>query len=821
MPAETTPPTVLKFGGTSLEDVAAFERVLGIVRAHGGARPVLVVSAMSRVTDALLQAVEEGAVRDLEPHFERHRDVARRLASGEAGRGFLDEVESARAGVSELVARAAREPDARARLRDEVVSHGERLSASLLAAVLRSAGLPGRYVDVRRCIMTDETYGRATPDVPETERRTRAELLPLLERGELPVAGGYIGASPGGATTTLGRGGSDYTAALVGAALGAREIQIWTDVSGVLTADPRVVRGARTIPSLSYAEAAELAYFGAKVLHPKTTQPAMDRGIPLRICNSRAPDDAGTLVTGAADVWPGTVKAIAHKSGITIVQITSARMLGAYGFLRALFAVFDRHAVPVDVVATSEVSVSLTVEDTAALPAVVAELEALGEVQVQRRRAVICVVGEGLRTTPGIAARVFETIRDINVSLISQGASRVNLTFVVDDEHVEGAVARLHAALLERAEPGPGILARTPIRRAPGRESAVDPVELARRLIDIPSVSGEEEAMARFLTPYLEGLGYRVQLLEAPPGRPGLVATTGGEAPPRLVFSTHLDTVPPHFASGEDEEYVYGRGACDAKGILAAQVAAAERLRAEGWSELGLLFVVDEERGSIGARVANAHPLARECRWLIDGEPTENKLAVGCKGSLRVALRAEGTGGHSAYPERGRSAIHTLLDVLADVRDVAWPRDEYFGETTCNVGVITGGTSANVIAPDARADLHIRLVTDQAPVRDLLERAVGARARIEYLSFTPPVRLTAVAGFEQCVVGYTTDVPHLSNWGRPLLLGPGSIHDAHTARERIAKAELERGVELYVRLARTLLAEPAAARRGETAGDRL
>src|SRR5437667_426586 len=706
-PSDLATPTVLKFGGTSVEDAAACARVAGIVRAHGGSRPVVVVSALAGVTDALLGCVREGALRAFDTHLERHREIAQRLLGPEARGAFLGELERA--------------------------------------------------------------------------------------RGEL--------------------------AALVEAALGAGEMQIWTDVSGVQTADPRVVRGARTIPSLSYAEAAELAYFGAKVLHPKTIQPAKDRGIPVRICNSRAPDDAGTLVSGAADVWPGTVKSIAHKSGITVVQISSARMLGAYGFLRALFEVFDRHELPVDVVATSEVSVSLTVDDDARLPAVVAELQALGDVQVQRRRAIICVVGEGLRTTPGIAARVFETIRDINVSLISQGASRVNLTFIVDEEHVAEAVVRLHTALLERAEPGPGVLARAPIRRAAGRrEGTVDPVELARRLIDIPSVSGEEEAVARFLASHLERLGYRVELLEAPPGRPGLVATTG--APPRLVFSTHLDTVPPHFASGEDEEYVYGRGACDAKGILAAQLAAAERLRAEGRNDLGLLFVVDEERGSVGARVANAHPVARECRWLIDGEPTENKLAVGCKGSLRVTLRGEGTGGHSAYPERGRSAIHVLLDALDDVRAVAWPKDDYFGDTTCNIGVIVGGTQANVIAPDARADLHIRLVTDQGPVRELLERAVGSRARIEYLSFTPPVRLTAVPDFEQCVVGYTTDVPHLSNWGTPLLLGPGSIHDAHTARERIAKAELERGVELYVRLGRALLAEPAPARRGKTAGAR-
>jgi len=818
-PSDLATPTVLKFGGTSVEDAAACARVAGIVRAHGGPRPVVVVSALAGVTDALLGCVREGALRAFDTHLERHREIAQRLLGPEARGAFLSELERARGELAALVERIGREPALRARLEDEIVSYGERLSAPLVAAVLATAGLRARHVDARRCIVTDETPGRATPDPAATAARTRAELAPLLDGGMIPVLGGYIGASAAGVTTTLGRGGSDYTAALVGAALGAGEIQIWTDVSGVQTADPRVVRGARTIPSLSYAEAAELAYFGAKVLHPKTIQPAKDRGIPVRICNSRAPDDPGTLVSGAADVWPGTVKSIAHKSGITVVQISSARMLGAYGFLRALFEVFDRHELPVDVVATSEVSVSLTVDDAARLPAVVAELEALGDVQVQPRRAIICVVGEGLRSTPGIAARVFETVRDINVSLISQGASRVNLTFIVDEEHVAEAVVRLHTALLERAEAGPGVLARAPIRRAAGRrEGTVDPVELARRLIDIPSVSGEEEAVARFLASHLEQLGYRVELLEAPPGRPGLVATT--DAPPRLVFSTHLDTVPPHFASGEDEEYVYGRGACDAKGILAAQLAAAERLRAEGRNDLGLLFVVDEERGSVGARVANAHPVARECRWLIDGEPTENKLAVGCKGSLRVTLRAEGTGGHSAYPERGRSAIHVLLDALDDVRAVAWPKDDYFGDTTCNIGVIVGGTQANVIAPDARADLHIRLVTEQGPVRELLERAVGSRARIEYLSFTPPVRLTAVPDFEQCVVGYTTDVPHLSNWGTPLLLGPGSIHDAHTARERIAKAELERGVELYVRLGRALLAEPAPARRGKTAGAR-
>ncbi|OLD96026.1 MAG: hypothetical protein AUG79_03940 [Gemmatimonadetes bacterium 13_1_20CM_4_69_16] len=807
MTADPGRPAVLKFGGTSVADAAAFERAAAIVRACRGAGCVVVVSAMSGVTDALFASVEQGSLNGLEPHFERHRAVAQALLGGATA--FLTELTGARAELADLLARAAAAPppEGRAPLRDAVVSQGERLSSALLTAVLGAAGLEARWVDARRCIVTDDTHGRAAPDIRETERRTRAALGPLLERGEVPVLGGYVGATHGGVTTTLGRGGSDYTAALVGAALDAREIQIWTDVPGVMTADPRVVSSARTVPTLSYAEASELAYFGAKVLHPKTLEPAMRRRIPVRILDSRAPDDPGTVVAAEAEASPGTVKTIAHKAGITVLQITSARMLGAHGFLRALFEVFDRHRVSVDVVTTSEVSVSLSVEDSADLSAVTEELERLGEVRVERGRAIICVVGEGLHTTPGIAARVFETIRDINISLISQGASRVNLTFVVDEARARETVARLHAALL-------GPVDRTPTRRMPGptlriaRGEGFRPVEFARQLIDIPSVSGDEEPIARCLAAALERLGYRVELLDAPPHRPGLLAVTG--APPRLVFSTHIDTVPPHFASFEDEEYLYGRGACDAKGILATQLAAAERLRADGVEELGLLFVVDEEQGSIGARVANRHPLARECRWLIAGEPTENKLAVGSKGSLRLTLRTDGTGGHSAAPV-GRSAIDALLAVLADVQAAAWPRDDFFGETTCNIGVIAGGAAGNVTAPDARADLHIRVATGQEPVRELVERAVRGRARVEYLSFTPAVRLTSVPGFDQTVVAFTTDIPHLSNWGTRLLLGPGSIRDAHTARERIAKGELARGVDLYARLARTVLTQPAAA----------
>jgi acetylornithine deacetylase len=328
--------------------------------------------------------------------------------------------------------------------------------------------------------------------------------------------------------------------------------------------------------------------------------------------------------------------------------------------------------------------------------------------------------------------------------------------------------------------------------------------ELTRRLIDIPSLSGEEFEVGRFLASYLEGLGYRVESQEVAAGRANIIATTG--ARPRVVLSTHMDTVPPFIASSEDETHIRGRGACDAKGIIAAQIVAAERLRVEGAAEFGLLFTVDEELGSLGARAANEHTLARECERLINGEPTGNKLAVGSKGSLRLRLTTEGRAAHSAYPEQGESAIEKMLDVLADVRACVWPRDEFFGETTCNIGVLKGGARPNIIAAEAQAELQIRLVTPSVVVKKILEEALAGRTRVEYLSTAEPVRMHAVEGFEQEVVRFTTDIPYLPNWGAPLLIGPGSILDAHTDGERVSKRELAESVELYARLVRTLLA---------------
>jgi acetylornithine deacetylase len=330
--------------------------------------------------------------------------------------------------------------------------------------------------------------------------------------------------------------------------------------------------------------------------------------------------------------------------------------------------------------------------------------------------------------------------------------------------------------------------------------------ELTRELIDIPSVTGDEAAVGRFLARYLEAAGYSVELQEVEQGRSNVIATVEGHSP-RIMLSTHMDTVPPHIKSSEDERFIYGRGSCDAKGIIAAQVSAVEQLRNDGIHEVGLLFTVDEEMGSKGAQVANAHPLARSCRYMINGEPTDNKLAVGTKGSLRLILKTRGRAAHSAYPEQGESAIEKLLDVLADVRGCDWPSDASLGETTCNIGVIRGGTRSNIIPAEAVADLQIRLVTEGQPVREILEQAVRKRAEIEYLSEAAPVRLLWLEGFDQCAVRFMTDIPHLSNWGAPLLLGPGSILVAHTDEERIDKQELQQAVELYIRLARTLLNE--------------
>lgn len=327
-------------------------------------------------------------------------------------------------------------------------------------------------------------------------------------------------------------------------------------------------------------------------------------------------------------------------------------------------------------------------------------------------------------------------------------------------------------------------------------------LELTKTLIEIPSVSGDERQVAEYTATLLDQLGFQVILQEAEFDRPNVYAWLGE---PAVVLSTHTDTVPPFFGWSEDEEFVYGRGACDAKGIMAAMIVAAQQLQAQGIKGFGLLFVVGEERGSIGARRANDIP--NVSRFLINGEPTESTLATGSKGALRFKLKTRGVAGHSAYPELGESAIHNLLDILQRLRQTAWPTCSRLGATTLNIGELQGGVAPNVIAPQAEAHLIFRVVTSIAHLKQHLESVVCQQAAIEYLFECEPVITEVIEGFPNSIAAFTTDIPLLTNWGKPLLFGPGSIHDAHTATERIRKSELLAAPARYVELVKKLIPE--------------
>jgi acetylornithine deacetylase len=327
--------------------------------------------------------------------------------------------------------------------------------------------------------------------------------------------------------------------------------------------------------------------------------------------------------------------------------------------------------------------------------------------------------------------------------------------------------------------------------------------ELTKSLMQIPSVSGDEEAVGFFLRDHLQSLGWTVELQKVSENQNNVIAYLNDT--PRVWLSTHMDTVPPFIEPTEDDEKIYGRGACDAKGIIAAQITAAEQLRNEGIEDIGLLFLVEEERSSTGAKTANEHPLAAKCEYMINGEPTDLDLAIGSKGTFRLKIKTSGKAAHSAYPEEGDSAIEKLLDILEDVRHTKFPHDEFFGETTVNIGTIEGGLALNVIPPNSEAGLAIRLTTPRKPIEDALQSLLRGRGEIEVLSCSEPVRMLQVDGFEQKVVRFTTDIPYLTKWGQPLLLGPGSILVAHTKDEFVLKNDLEKAVDLYAKLAARLL----------------
>jgi len=446
---------VMKFGGTSVQDASAIEQVVLVVKSKLNRRPVVVVSAMAQVTDTLIRCARlasqghESEANELIQHAlrKRHYDVVaqlvhdslRRKRAQETIDKYLSEVEALVHGLALLGELTPRSLDA-------VSSFGERLSSAIISEAMKDRGVNAELIDAGQIIITDDDYTRAAPLMDLSEARCRALLNPLLERGSVPITQGFVGSTSDGVVTTLGRGGSDYSAAIIGALLGAEVIEIWTDVDGVLTADPRIVPEARVLETITFQEASELAYFGAKVLHPSTILPAVKKNIPVHVYNTKRPESLGThIVSGDNGVRSnGAVKSIASKKGITIINVYSTRMLLAHGFLKSIFEVFDEFETPVDIVSTSEVNVSLTIDNSSNLESILSRLRKFSTVTVEEDKAIVCVVGERMRETPGVAARVFSSLGDVNVKMISQGASEINLSFVVNEREVPTAVRKLH-----------------------------------------------------------------------------------------------------------------------------------------------------------------------------------------------------------------------------------------------------------------------------------------------------------------------------------------------------------------------------------------
>lgn len=452
---------VMKFGGTSVADEHAIERLIAIVRAQrqsdaqeegvDARGPIVVVSALSKVTDRLLgiaanagAADLDGARTNLRELRQRHIAVSKVIADAVQRESVVQFIDQQCDELERIVQALAVLQEVSPRWLDTLAATGEILSSRIVAAALSAQGLLATWIDARRTVVTDGEHTAAAPLMPETTASLMQNVDPALAMGRVPVMGGFVGATRDGVTTTLGRGGSDYSAAIIGACLGAREIQIWTDVDGMLTADPRLVPDPYVVPHLSFAEASELAYFGAKVLHPATIQPAVARNIPVRILNSHRPHARGTLITAHRPSSGRPLTAIASKTQVTVVSITSTRMLMAHGFLRRLFEVFERFKTPVDVITTSEVTVSITVDDRRKLPEIVEALSQFAEVEAEHDMAIVCVVGEALQTDPQLIGHVLLGVGDIPIRLVSQAAARSNVTFVIREAELAAALGRLH-----------------------------------------------------------------------------------------------------------------------------------------------------------------------------------------------------------------------------------------------------------------------------------------------------------------------------------------------------------------------------------------
>ena len=454
---------VMKFGGTSVEDPAAIGRTAAIVagRVASGKSPVVVVSAMAKVTDQLLRAAAAAAQGDRAGALaigsrlrSRHRDTAAALLKpGSDCANLVNWIDQKFDALDEVLRGLAAILELTPRISDLIVSYGERISSRMVAAAFCERGIDAAHVDARDVIVTDSQHQRAIPQDDIVEKRVAEKLRPLAQQRKVPVMGGFIASNESGITTTLGRGGSDFTGALVGGALSAEAIEIWTDVDGIMTADPRVCPDALRVKVISFEEAAELAYFGAKVLHPATILPAVKKNIPVHVLNSRNAGCEGTRIVSLAPHCKSPFKSISVKKKLSIIDVVASRMLMTHGYLSQIFAIFDKHKCPVDMVSTSEVSVSLTVDSNEQLPAIAADLSALADVKYEGRKALVCMVGEDIRGQNGMAAQVFSAIRHINVRMISQGASEINMSFMIDEDDADEAVRSLHAAFFKDPDP--------------------------------------------------------------------------------------------------------------------------------------------------------------------------------------------------------------------------------------------------------------------------------------------------------------------------------------------------------------------------------
>jgi len=444
---------VMKFGGTSVEDAQAMKRTAGIVRGRRerGLEAVVVVSAMAKVTDLLLSAAsaagrgdKAGALAIGARLRHRHIDTSTALLDPERFNRLQATLHQEFDALDDLLRGIAAVGELTPRTNDLVLSFGERLSSRIIAEAFEQHDLQGAHVDARSCIVTDASYGKAVPQEAAIEARLAAIVLPLIDAGKTPVIGGFIGATADGITTTLGRGGSDYTAALVGGGMHAGAIEIWTDVNGIMTTDPRICPDALRVKTISFEEAAELAYFGAKVLHPATILPAVQKSIPVWVLNSRNPENEGTKITAMAAKCASPFKSIAAKKKLTIIDVVASRMLMSHGYLKAVFDVFDKYKCAIDMVSTSEVSISVSVDSNQQLPEICAELAKIADVKMEGHKALVCLVGEDIRGHNGIAGQVFSAISHVNVRMISQGASEINMSFMIDEEDVEEAIRSLH-----------------------------------------------------------------------------------------------------------------------------------------------------------------------------------------------------------------------------------------------------------------------------------------------------------------------------------------------------------------------------------------